>query len=55
MPSEQPQFLTVQDLARLLGCSTRTVWRHELAGKVPRGVRVGGIVRWPAAWFKPRP
>ena len=38
--------LDVQEMARLLGCTERTVWRHEGKGMMPEARRIGGIVRW---------
>jgi excisionase family DNA binding protein len=41
------QCYTVEDLAELLQCSTRHVWRQLDAGKLPAAIRVGRLVRWP--------
>ncbi len=39
----------VQDIADLYGVSTRTVWRLEARGSIPRGVRLSAkTVRWDA-------
>ena len=39
-------LLSAGNLARVLGTSTRTVWRLDAAGKLPRAVRLGGAKRW---------
>ncbi len=39
-------FLTVNDVAKLLAVSTRTVWRLEKAGQIPKARRLGRIPRW---------
>ena len=39
-------LIDVGQLARLLGVSTRTLWRHVSAGKAPQPVRLGGCTRW---------
>lgn len=48
------QLVTVDQVARTLGLSVRTVRRMDSAGKLPAPVRVGGSVRWRkadvAAW-----
>ena len=43
---DRPTTLGVHEVARLLGCNERTVWRHEGRGLIPEGRRVGGLVRW---------
>jgi excisionase family DNA binding protein len=40
-------MLTVHDVARMLNCSARTVYRLTDAGKMPRPVKLGALVRWP--------
>jgi excisionase family DNA binding protein len=40
-------MLTVQDIARLLKCSVRTVYRLIETGSIPRPVRLGTLSRWP--------
>jgi excisionase family DNA binding protein len=42
-----PAMLTVHDVARMLNCSARTVYRLTDAGKMPRPVKLGALVRWP--------
>jgi excisionase family DNA binding protein len=34
------------EVARLLGCSSRTVLRLADAGRIPWGVKLGGLRRW---------
>jgi excisionase family DNA binding protein len=36
----------VHAVADRLGCSWRTVYRHADTGKIPKGVKVGGMRRW---------
>jgi excisionase family DNA binding protein len=40
------QLLDVQAVARLLGCSTRNVYRLAGAGRMPAPVKLGALVRW---------
>jgi excisionase family DNA binding protein len=42
-------MLTVQDVAKLLNCSTRTVYRLADSGRMPRPVKLGALVRWSKA------
>ena len=39
-------MLTVHDVARMLNCSARTVYRLTDAGKIPRPVKLNALVRW---------
>ena len=39
-------MLMAMDVASLLRCSTRTVYRLADAGKVPPPCRLSGLVRW---------
>jgi excisionase family DNA binding protein len=41
---ERP-LMTVVDVAKLVRCSTLTVYRWERAGRL-RGIRVGGLLRF---------
>ncbi len=41
-----PELLSVKDLARLLGCSVRHVFRMSDAGQMPPPVKLGALVRW---------
>lgn len=40
-------MLTVDQVARMLCCSPRTVRRLTDAGRMPRPVRLGSLLRWP--------
>ena len=42
----EPLLITAGQLAGLLQVSTRTLWRMSSAGRLPKPIRVGGIVRW---------
>lgn len=44
--SREPLLISVSELATILKCSTRTIWRMDSAGLLPRPVRFGGKVRW---------
>jgi len=44
--TNRPILLSVQDLARVLAISVRSVWRRDSAGQIPRPVRIGRSVRW---------
>ncbi|MFO7858943.1 MAG: helix-turn-helix domain-containing protein [Ectothiorhodospiraceae bacterium] len=39
-------MLTSEDVARLLGCSKRTVRRLVAKGQIPRPLRIGRLIRW---------
>lgn len=41
-----PLLIDVQEVARLLTVSPRTVWRWLSQGELPAPVRIGGSVRW---------
>lgn len=41
-----PALLTVHEVAGLLHCSARTVYRLADSGRMPRPVRLGALVRW---------
>ena len=46
-PSQSESILLdVTSVAELLGCSTRHVRRLADAGKMPRPVKLGALVRW---------
>lgn len=47
-PAMTAKLLDVIDVAALLKCSPRHVSRLADAGKMPRPVRLGGLVRWSA-------
>lgn len=40
-------LLNVAQVARLLNCSARQIYRLSDAGRMPGPVRLGGLVRWP--------
>jgi len=40
-------LLTVHEVARMLSCSVRTVYRLTASGRMPRPTRLGALVRWP--------
>lgn len=42
-----PVLCTVDDVGRMLQCSTRHVYRLCDAGKLPKPVRLGALIRWP--------
>ena len=39
-------LLDVNEVAAMLGCSARHVYRLTDAGKMPRPVKLGSLVRW---------
>jgi len=45
--TEEVALLTVRDVARLLNCSPRSVYRLTDSGGMPRPVKLGGLIRWP--------
>lgn len=44
--SEDSLLLSVQQVSGLLNCSTRHVYRLSDAGRMPRPVKLGALVRW---------
>jgi len=42
-------MLTVHELAALLHCSTRTIYRLTANGRIPEPCRLGSLLRWPRA------
>jgi excisionase family DNA binding protein len=46
-PMEPPAMLSVDQVARLLGCSSRHVYRLADSGRLPRPLKLGALVRWP--------
>ena len=40
-------MLTVHDVAGMLHCSARSVYRLADSGHMPRPVKLGALVRWP--------
>lgn len=47
-PVAERLTLTVDELARLLGCSSRSIWKWASEGTFPKPIRLGGsrAVRW---------
>lgn len=45
-PAATPALLDVGQVADLLNCSKRHVVRLADAGRLPRPMRLGGLVRW---------
>lgn len=45
-------MLTAADVATLLACSTKTVYRMVDRGAIPRPIRLGGLLRWRRAQFE---
>ena len=45
-------MLTIDGVAALLVCSPRTVYRLVDTGRIPRPVRIGGMIRWPREPFE---
>lgn len=42
----EPLLISADHLARLLGISTRSIWRRLSVGELVEPVRIGGSVRW---------
>jgi excisionase family DNA binding protein len=42
----RPLLLSAGEVARVLGVSTRTLWRLQSGGRLPEPVRLGGSTRW---------
>ena len=40
-------MLNVGDVAKMLRCSSRTVYRLADSGRMPRPIKLGALVRWP--------
>ena len=47
--AEKATMLTVNDVAKLLACSPRTVYRLADQGNIPQPAKIGGMVRWSRA------
>jgi excisionase family DNA binding protein len=43
---ELPAMLSVDDVAGLLACSARHIYRLADMGRMPRPVKLGALVRW---------
>ena len=48
----QSIMLTIKGVAILLACSPRTIYRLTDEGRIPRPVRIGGMIRWPRESFE---
>ena len=46
-PSQLAGMLNVWDVAKLLRCSSRTVYRLADSGRMQPPVKLGALVRWP--------
>ena len=46
-PGKMPVMLTVNQVAKMLNCSTRTIYRLTDLGRMPRPVKLNSLVRWP--------
>lgn len=44
--SRAATLLDVREVAAMLGCSPRHVYRLAGAGRMPKQLRLGGLVRW---------
>jgi prophage regulatory protein len=47
--SNRAALLAVDGVAELLACSSRSVYRLSDSGRMPRPLKIGGMVRWSAA------
>ena len=45
-PADPGQLIGVRELAKLLGCGSRTIYRLADSGRMPRPRKIGGLVRW---------
>lgn len=52
-PAQLAGMLNVGDVAKLLRCSARTVYRLSDSGRMPRPVKLGALVRWSRAAIEP--
>ena len=48
-PGGIPAMLTVHQVAQMLNCSARTIYRLTDSGRMPRPVKLNALVRWPKA------
>lgn len=46
-PGQMAGMLNADDVAELLRCSVRTVYRLSDAGHMPRPIKLGAMNRWP--------
>jgi len=45
--TQRAAMIAVGDVAEMLNCSTRTVYRLSDSGRMPRPTKLGALVRWP--------
>ncbi len=45
-PETVAELLDVASVAEMCGCSARTVRRLSDAGRMPRPIRLGSLIRW---------
>ena len=45
-PIASSRLLTVDDVAGILRCSSRHVYRLADSGRMPQPIRIGSLVRW---------
>ena len=43
---QNAMLLSVDEVAKIMGCSARTVYRLCDAGKMPASLKIGGMRRW---------
>ena len=43
---QNAMLLSVDEVAKIMGCSERTVYRLCDAGKMPGSLKIGGMRRW---------
>ena len=48
-PGESSLLIDVNDVAGLLKCSARQVWRMSDSGRMPRPHKIGALCRWDRA------
>jgi predicted DNA-binding transcriptional regulator AlpA len=44
--SASDRMLKVDDIAAMLNCSTRSVYRLRDGGQLPASIKIGSLVRW---------
>jgi len=44
--AEPPVLLAVSDVAHILNCSPRHIYRMAGSGRMPKPVKLGALVRW---------
>lgn len=43
---QQDRLLNVKQVQSLTSASRASIWRWERAGKFPKRIRLGGVIRW---------